>query len=229
MTQSVRTRAIPVLAYSTSDAASPGSCTLVFKYNGARSQASLTLQLSLLISGYDVDQLFTLQYDADNITTSSLGPATIPLPQTRLDAIARQGNPQIRTLFLNFKETCPLWCPPSAGLLSPTPGAYSVFSTLANLAKATSVNIVFDYNWLHRDYKSIFQRFVDQPETLTGYPNQFADRYRRADWTVFSPFSHTEGDQVLVETDEAPPSYVEPSQKRPRNGGSPYLQTAVDS
>ena len=198
MTRDTRKSGIAVLAYPQSGAASPVSLSLVFKCNESRAQATLCLQSSHAI----------LQYDADNILpgTVSLGPAAIPLPQARLDALARDGNPQIRTLSLKLKKTCPVWAP--SGPLTPCPG-------LANLARATAVHVVFDYNWLHRGQHASFTRLVERPEELSGFPvgrRYREQRYMQVDWRVFS---------ITNEDAELPPVYAESSKRARHISSSP--------
>lgn len=219
MTNNIRKHGFPVLAYSTLEPASPWLCSLLFKHSDKRKQATISLKSSISIHGFEDEQIFMFQYDADNLVpgTSSLGPATIPLPQTRLDEIARQAAPQMRTLSLSIKETCPIWCPPFSGPIAPKPGFDTPFHQLVKLAKATAVHILFDYNWLHKDHQPSFQRFISQEERLTGFPvgAYYAEHYRLADWTVFSPFDAA----------QAPPSYAECSNKRPRQGKSSILNS----
>ena len=210
----VRKGGIPALAYSTSDAASVSSCSLIIRHSEPHMQATISLQFSVPIHGFDDDQSFTLLYDADNLVpgTNSLGPATVSLPQARLDEISRQGNPKPRALSLTLKKPCPVRCPPSSGSVAPKHGFDSRFRQLVDLARATEVHILFDYNWLHRDYHAQFQRLINRPERLTGFRagNSHTTLYRQADWTVFSP--------VEEAVSEAPPSYTNASNKRSRQG-----------
>lgn len=222
MTLDIRKSGIPVLAYPDCDAA-PLSLSLMFRFNEVRATASLLLQSSLFVDGHDDKQTFVLQYDADNLKPgkSSLGPATIPLPQHRLNEVSREGNPQIRTLSLTLKKECPVWCSPLTTLATPKPDHEAAFHQLANLAKATRLHILFDYNWLHRDHHVIFQRLVDHPEQLAGFPvwRHYSKQYRREDWSIFN----TDNDNATTEDEapvgEGPPVYAE-SSKRPRHGQS---------
>jgi hypothetical protein len=63
----INKRGVPVLAYPASDVASQWSCSLVVKHSEARMQATISLQSSLPIHGFDSEQTFTLVYDADNL------------------------------------------------------------------------------------------------------------------------------------------------------------------
>lgn len=224
MTHNVRRGGIPVLAYTASDAASPVLLSLVFKCNESPAQATLSVQTTLPVYGVDDTQTITLQYDADNLASCSLGPATIPLPQLRLDEITRKGNPQIRTLSLNLKQACSVWHLPTSGPLAARAGFETLFDQLASLAKATKLHILFDYHWLHRETHAIFEHLVKHPEDLSAFPvdRNFAKKYTCADWSIFS----TPGDEHSYATseDEDPlPSYVEASTKRVRQGKYPLL------
>ncbi|KAJ4348968.1 hypothetical protein N0V95_005016 [Ascochyta clinopodiicola] len=219
-----RKRGIPALVYPASSSASPSPCSLLFKHSLERAQATLSLQFVLAISGYNEPQAITLPYDASNLLPSSLGPATIPLPQTRLDELARHGKPQIRTLSLRLKTPCRVWCPPGSGSLRPDRGAEDVMGQLTQVARATDVRVVFDFNWLRRQHHEIFAQLVEQPESLAAFATRRRDGSRCMDWTVFD-LGSAEVVQKVLETeseteDEAPPSYIE-SHKRSRHTESP--------
>jgi hypothetical protein len=229
----VRKNGVPVLAYPASDDATPWTCSLVVKHSEDPMQTTLTLQSSLHIHGFDDEQTFTLRYDADNLVPSktSLGLAAIPLPQGRLEPIIRHGNSQLRTLSLTLKTPCPIWYPHSVSNISPKTGFEASFHQLLKLARATEIQILFDFNWLRTDNHTRFQRLISHSATLTGLPvnGNLVRRFQQADWTVFRPVEQTvPGDngevpfieEVAVEhaEDEALPSYNEVSGKRCRPG-----------
>lgn len=222
MTHNVRKGGVPVLAYLASDTASPVSLSLVFKCNESPAQATLSLQSSLLVYGLKESQIITLQYDGDNLASCSLGPATIPLPQARLDQITRKGNPQIRTLSLTLKHACAVWHLPTSEPLAPRPGHETFFHQLSSLAKATKIHILFDYHWLHRETHAVFEQLVEHPEQLSAFPadRNFTRKYRRADWSVFDPpgEADTVDNDATTEDEEPLPSYAEARSKRSRHG-----------
>ncbi|RAQ99293.1 hypothetical protein DDE82_008397 [Stemphylium lycopersici] len=209
----VRKGGIPVLASLTPNAASQWSCSLVVKYlEAARPQATISLQSSVPVQGFDDNQIFTLLYDADNLVPGEtrLQSSPTPLSQDRLNEIARQGNAQLKTLCLSLKAPCPMWCPRSSGSIAPKHGFDALFHQFAELAGATQVYVLFDWNWLHKDHHARFQRLFTCPELLTGIPVDHISvgRYRQADWSVFGLADHV--------ASEAPPPYTFPSKKRRR-------------
>lgn len=210
----VRKRGIPVLAWSKSDPAAPWPCTLFVRYSDTRAQASLYLRFSIPIYGFSQDQTFTLIYDADNLVpgVNSIKPATTPLPQDQLDELARNGNPELHVLALVVKQTCPIRCPPSARSLSPKHGFEAPFHILRKIARATEIDVLLDYNWIHTDNRALLDKLIKHPEDLAGLPNddKYTKQHRRVDWTVFSP-----ADQ------EEPPSYASASHKRSRQSKFP--------
>ena len=212
----VRKSGIPVLASPASDAAPQWLCSLAVKYLETRTQATISLQCPVPIHGFDDEQTFTLLYNADNLVpgNTSLKPPPTCLPQDRQHEIARQGNAHLKTLSLTLKTPCPVWCPPSSGLITPKHGSSAVFSQFVELARATEVHILFDWNWLHKDHHARFDRLVRHPEQLTGIPvdHSSAKRYRVADGSGVGPV-----DDVAS---EAPPPYTSASKKRPRQGES---------
>lgn len=231
MTYDVRNSGIPVLAYSC-DSESPVSLSLFIKCNDRRAQMTLCLQSLHFLQGFDDRQTVILQYDADHMVpgTISLRPATIPLPQERLNSLARAGNPQIRTLSLKLRKRCPVWCMPSA-ILALRPGCEAPFLQLAELARATQVSILFDHNWLHRGLQASLKRLIEHPEALSGFPvgqRYREQRLRQVDWREFSAGetdTHA-GTSATIEEGELPPGYAEANRKRPRQG---KLVTSLNS
>jgi hypothetical protein len=199
----INKRGVPVLAYPTSDVASQWSCSLVVKHSETRMQATISLQSSLPIHGFDGEQTFTLVYDADNLVPGEtcLDHTSMSLTQAQQKEIARQGSPKLKTICLTLKKPCPVWCPLSSGIIAPKHGFDSPFHQLVKLARATEIRIIFDYNWLHRDKQVQFERIVSHPEELAGFTiDNYANRYRQADWTIFSPIEDV--------ASEPPPSYT---------------------
>lgn len=212
----VRKSGIPVLASLASDGASQWPCCLAVKYLEARMQATISLQYSLPIQGFDDKQTFTLLYNADNLVPDNTSVQYSPtsLPQNRLHEIARQGNAQLRMLCLTLKAPCPVWCPISSGPTMPKDGFSDAFAQFVKLASATQIHVLFDWNWLHKDHYTRFEHLIRHPEQFTGIPvdPSSARHFRLADWSVLGPV-----DDV---TSEAPPPYIEASKKRPRQGKS---------
>jgi len=207
----VRKGGIPALVYSTNNAASLLSCSLAIRLSEACMQATISLQLTVPLAGFDLEQRFTLFYDADNWVpgATALGPATLALPQARINEISRPGNPKLRTLSLVVKKPCPILCPPPESIV-PKQGLESRFRELVDLAKAIEVYVLFDYNWVHRDNYAILNRLISHSEAFTGFHSGQHAQAWLPNWTIFSPAEET--------TSEAPPSYTEASNKRSRQG-----------
>jgi hypothetical protein len=199
----------PVLAYLTSEPLSL-PFTLRIQHHEPRKQVTLMLRTRVSLHGAHDEQAFVAQYDADNLLPDT-GEATVHMPPTRLAKIVRNpSSTQITKLSLRLKHACPLWCPRIEALLpKPEPTHVEAFHELVQLAKATTVHIVFDYHWLSLDARVPFQRIIKGKETLTGFPvgDYYSRFYRPADWTVFGP-----------ELDSRAPNREEASNKRPRRG-----------
>ncbi|KAJ4993163.1 hypothetical protein SVAN01_01515 [Stagonosporopsis vannaccii] len=186
MSLDIRKSGIPVLGYAHCNAP-PTPSAMMFRFNERQATASILLQWPLLVVGHDAPQTFTAQYDADNVAAGALGPATLPLPQARLDGLAREGNPQMQTLTLTLSGPPPLWVPQDVGLRPrPQPGHEAAFGCVAALARATSLHVLFDFKWLHRDHHAVFHRLVAHPRQLRAYPvwRHYSKHHRREDWRV---------------------------------------------
>lgn len=180
----------PVLVYLTSEPLSL-SCSLRIQHRESRKQVTLMLRTCISLHGADSEQAFVAQYDADNLYDTPNMAANTHIPSARLDRIVR--NPrttQIKTISLRLKEPCPLWCPQLDILLpQPEPSHVELFNELVQLAKATTVRIVFDNNWLSLEQRIPIQRIVDGELELAGFPvaDYYSRYFKRRDWTVFAP------------------------------------------
>jgi hypothetical protein len=213
----VSKKGVPVLASAKVDGAAQSRCVLVAKYCENPLQISFYLQYTTFIDGFDDEQTFTLIYDADNLVhdATSLKTATVPLPHDQLTSIARAGNPQTRILSLTLAKPCTIRCPLSPATLASKGGFEAPFHRLVQLAKATEVDVLLDYNWVHADNREPLERFFKQPSIFTGFPSG-NDGYRYAEWIVFGTIEEESG---------PPPSYASAvntnaSQKRSRHGMS---------
>ncbi|KAG9189918.1 hypothetical protein G6011_06786 [Alternaria panax] len=213
----VSKKGIPVLASVRGDGAVQPCCVLVAKYCDEPLQISFFLKYTCFIDGFGDEQSFTLIYDADNLIhgATSLQSATTPLPHHQLTSIARAGNPQMRVLTLTLAKPCRIRCPPTPGIgtLTPKNGHEAAFHQLVKLAKATEINVLLDYNWIHADNREPLNRFFREPNAFAGFPDG-NDGYTYVDWAVFD---------TTEEQDAPPPSYAnavdtDASRKRSRHG-----------
>ena len=193
------------------------ACSLVIEHSEVDRRATISLIFSLPLDDPDDKQAFALLYDADNLMpgVTWLGDPTTRVSPPLMDAINRHGNIRIKMLSLALKTYCPVLCPRSLENLQPARGLKAAFDRFVDLAKATEVQILFDYNWVHRRHHARLERVVQHPEEFSGFRNGNNHTYsfELVDWTVFGP-----GEESV---DGAPPSYVEAaSNKRPRQGRS---------
>jgi hypothetical protein len=193
-------------------------CTLQVKYDESNLHATFSLQHAIHVHGFADAQSFILIYDADNLipATTTCKSATRSLARTELAHIARTQISKVQALSLNLNKPCTILCPDVPGSIAPKANHEVPFRQLVDLAKATEITILFDWNWLHPSRLSPFLNIVSQPETFSGFPIDVKNLKGRRleDWSVFSP---TE-DYVSNE----PPPYVEASHKRHRQ--SEYSQ-----
>ncbi|KAH6619961.1 hypothetical protein C7974DRAFT_426199 [Boeremia exigua] len=184
------------------------ACTMRIRHHEARRQVTLMLRIAALgvVAGADSGHAFVAQYDADNLDlpfhTSdgaaaghvaaravALDASVLDIPSARLAAIERNPNAScVAVLTLRLKQPCPLWHPPLLALVPAEPRA-SEYNQLVDLAKATTVQIILDRNWLSREHNAPFQWIVDGQEGLSGFPvaEFYSRHFARADWTDFGP------------------------------------------
>ncbi|KAJ4361271.1 hypothetical protein N0V95_002040 [Ascochyta clinopodiicola] len=160
-------------------------------------------------------QVFVLQYDADNLLsgTVSLGSGNKLLSRPQLDDLLRDKDNKhfdIKTLALSIERPCPLWCT-DAQSFSPNPGREPVLCQFVDLAKSTTIHIVFDYKHIRKEHQGRFRAFCKAARGLNGYPVEESLKkqgLRKASWEVFGP----------IDAVGAPPPYESSStRKRPRH------------
>ncbi len=142
---------------------SPCPCSLVFRCDNAN-LATLLLAARILTAHGATDSEFVLQYGGNTLAPNhvklSTGKACVQGPQ--LDKLSpAQGKAKkrldIKTLELSTKETSPLWCPASTPTFSPKPRCEALFQHLVDLAKATVIHAVFDFNQLDQALPQLVQ------------------------------------------------------------------------
>ncbi|KAH6625102.1 hypothetical protein C7974DRAFT_424829 [Boeremia exigua] len=217
-------KALAYPASTSSDPVSPCSCSLVFRCDAVSRQA--TVLLVARISTRCDTQVYALQYDANNLQcgTARLSSGhNLPQPQSH-DLLRDRSNKHldIKTLSFDLVQQCPLWCP-DAGAFGPAPNPELVHP-IFELAKATSINVVFDYKRLRKEHQGMFRAFSKAARGLRGYPCEelLTDQgLRKASLEVLSP----------VVTTGAPPPYDRSRQRQrlttPSPPKSPPLEPAV--
>lgn len=222
---------LKALAYSASNSSdeepvSPCLCSLVFRCDDAK-LATLLLVVRIPTAHGTTDSEFVLQCDGDNLMPTrvklSSGKGRLKRPQLdELPPVKGKGKKRldIKTLELSTKQPVPVWCPASTPAVSPRPGHEPALQRLVQLAKATTIHVVFDFNLLHQHYRGSFKAFSKAARGLAGYPvdaSLIERGLRKASWEVFAP----------TEVAGAPPAYEgSRPRKRARQGkwqGAPSL------
>jgi hypothetical protein len=162
-------RGISVLAY-TSDDPTLWPCTLFVRHCDT---PRTTLSLKFSIRGFDKEE-FLLIYHACNLVPgkAKLDSTIIPLPQDLRERISRpdNGNPQLQTLSLTLKETCPVYGLPSSGGIAPQSDLDPSLHQLVQFAGALQIHILFDYHHVHHDQLARFKCLTDDKTVWKGSP-----------------------------------------------------------
>jgi hypothetical protein len=174
-------------------------CSLTVKVNVACKQATIQLLFKLHLHGFDTAQHISLVYDADNFVPSETSLSKPDLPQSQISKIARDNGNEAISLRLVLKQPCTVLCPRSSKSITPKDGSDPDFQRVVNVAKATRLDIVFDYAWLHPTKYAQFHSLTGTSEWSRFPREDRANMLRETDWTVFSP-----GELVLPEN---PPTY----------------------
>ncbi|KZM21805.1 uncharacterized protein EKO05_0001776 [Ascochyta rabiei] len=206
---------VNALAYPASDLSNPVSpcqCSVIFRCDDASKQATVLLVLRL--PSICNTQVFVLQYDADSLLsgTVSLSSGNKLLPRPQLDDLLRDKvnkHFDIKTLALSIQKPCPLWCT-DAQSFSPNPKYEQAFRQFVDLARSTTIHIVFDYKHIRKEHQGGFRAFCKAAKGLVGYPVEESlkkQKLRKTSWEIFGP----------VDAVEAPPPYdTSSARKRPR-------------
>ncbi|KAF2444152.1 hypothetical protein P171DRAFT_485615 [Karstenula rhodostoma CBS 690.94] len=194
---------IPVLV-SVPHKPSPWLCFLVVRVDELRQQATAELQFTRKFAAFDGERRLSLVYDADNLASATLDHANAPPPPHLVEQIARHNGRDLRLLSLAAVKPCTVRWARQLGDIDHTRDER--FEPLADLARATTLHVLFDYAWLNPAKSAQFLSLVDASKQLVGFP---VDKglFTEADWAVFLP-----ADASL----EAPPTYRDASLKRSR-------------
>lgn len=103
---------VPVLAYFTHEPLSMMCCMRIFQKD--EKQLSIALHVPVNLQGAEAEQVFVVQYDADNQRNrhpAALNSAPVHIPSDQLEELARHTEPETTTTTLNLKQPAPVWCP----------------------------------------------------------------------------------------------------------------------
>jgi hypothetical protein len=191
MTNSRPKQSVPVLAYLPSQPLSTPCYMRIFQKDDK--QLSIALYVPVTLHGTTEEQIFVMQYDADNQRNRSpaaLDSAPVYIPKDRLAEFVRNTEFETTTLTLNLKQPAPIWCPLNQ-VMAPQaiPASAAAFAELVELAKATVVHLVFDYKWLTGTQQAAIQRLTKGKVSLDGCSlNKFFNKdWEVKDWTHFAP------------------------------------------
>jgi hypothetical protein len=211
--------AYPAPNLSDAEPVSPCLCYPVFRCDDTK--LATLLLVARAPTAHGTESQFVLQYDADRLIPHAvkLSSGNRHLTQSQLDEILPvkgKGNgknrPDIKTLDMSIKGASPLWCPASNPSFSPKPGCEPAFQALVDLAKATTVHVIFDYGHVPKKYRGMFKAFGKASSGLFGYPVEallVEQGLRKAGWEVFTP----------TEVAGPPPAYKgSRTRKRSRQG-----------
>ncbi|KAF3030376.1 hypothetical protein E8E12_000639 [Didymella heteroderae] len=193
---------VPALVYENPED-EPLLCKLLL--DSSREENSLTLFLVFdILDANSREAEISFQYDPDELApgTIKLTNAQISLPTSRLEALARQGQCNIRTLCLTPRTQCHVWWSKSLCSIRPASGQEPRLCQLGALARAKEVNIVFDYNALKSERLNRMQRLIANESLIGIGVHSTNPNYVRASLTIFDE----------EEASECPPIYTRSSE-----------------
>lgn len=207
------------LAFASSDLSGPISpclCSLMFRCDDAARQA--TLLLFVTVPSASDPHTLALQYDIDQLLagTARLSNGNSHVSQDEQTDLLRDrndGRPDIKTLAFALRQPAPLWrSGPAASARARGSEDNATFRAFVELAKATTLHIVFDYKYLHQAHRNMFKAFSKATRGFSGYPvDALLTRQKllKGSWDLLPP----------VDAVGAPPAYKS-SRKRLRQGKS---------
>ncbi|KAJ4344359.1 uncharacterized protein N0V89_012099 [Didymosphaeria variabile] len=210
---------IPALASCVSNT-TQASCagSLIVRVNECSKQATIELEFGLPVHGFETDQRITFVYDGNNFASGAIPVKGIHVSPENVEQITQISRSPTehkpRSMQLTLTEPCVVLSP--SGSISPKQGHELRFQQVATLARATKLDIVFDFLWLHRDKDAQF-RYLIANASLTGFAHKNADTVEH-DWTIFGV------DEAVLP--EVPPPYDFTSQKRSRHSSPGSPQTS---
>jgi hypothetical protein len=203
MPQNLKRKGVPVLAYLPgSMAKTPLSCSFNVKFCQDSMRATISLRFTFFVDGLDVEQVFTLIYDADNLVpdeTSLSDGANVSIPLQRLHATSKQGKPQWKTLSLFLKKPCGINGPSYTPIL-PHKSRPTFDNRFVQFTQATEADVTIDFHAFHHP----------NDHTLVGIISHLR-RYTGGQTAAFQHLQPTIGLEFRCAGEDPPPSYVDAS------------------
>ena len=200
-------KGIPVVAYVSLDKQVAPPCNLFIHHAPDEKELTFRLQFQL-----DEDQSYGLLYHADNLDRqTALLKMSMRLPDIAVAQLARTNShsSDMKTLFLSLKQTCAIQCELDQVVAPPRPEKEQSYRAFLDLAKATTVNISFDYKWM-KDCVSL-SHVINELPRLNGC--RVNEKYLRiVDRTTLAV---VDIEPPLVQGDQPPPYSATPPRKDP--------------
>lgn len=211
-------RGIPVVAYESLNKQVAPPCNLFIRY--APDEKELTFRLQFEFEG---DQSYGLLYHADNLgRQTALLKAKMRLPDSATAQLARNKShsPDVKHLFLSLKQTCAIQCGRNQAITVPKPENEQSYRAFLDLARATTVNILFDYKWM-ADCVSL-SHVLNELAELHGFPVN-EKQVQIVEWASLA----LEDTVPCLVSEDQPPAYcATPPCKNP---AAPHIQPGLFS
>jgi hypothetical protein len=220
-------KGVPVLAYLFD---CPLPCSFKLKYSEDLMQATISLRFSISVDGFDDNQNFTLIYNADNLvadrTTLCHNVDTAISTEQQL-SISRQGQPLLKTLSLALKDPCSVQCSPRCANKAPHKSTCPTYHCFVQLARATEVKIIIDYNQYRVPKQDVLNRIIGSLGQFTAC--SFTDTRDQVQQTVRAAFGHAASENLAASHDlpvseNPPPPYIDVSNAHPTQGATKRLR-----
>jgi hypothetical protein len=193
----------PVLVYlpprASRETVYPLEGEMVVIYQRQENALTIFLRFNAQNSGPCQSGILGFQYNANKIT-AKLQRTDISLSHKQQKQVIRQNNADLKTLLLSSKEPCLVSC--SQSLNNTTLRSYAYLGKLATLARAETVNVVFNFRTFQCLRKEAIERLTSliHGEPMVGVcVNSNNNKYRLVDLTQLSV--------VEEEIPQNPPSY----------------------
>ncbi|KAL6167887.1 hypothetical protein ACJQWK_07284 [Exserohilum turcicum] len=210
---------IPALA-RTGESASYFLCNFVFKHKARNSRASICLQPWLLVEqDAQVRPSTIMQYDPANLSHVSYSRTSADWTNPIWLRKITRGRANPHVLSLQLIHPAIVWIHDG----KPMQPSCNAPGCLAELAKATKIDVLIDDNFLHPDWKALFLRFVAHTAEFDSFGVEYNRTHTQADWRFFAPIEIEGGKEDRYCDDAAPPPYADnqASKKRPAQAISP--------
>jgi hypothetical protein len=172
---------VPAYVHLENDAGNRVQCKIVFKKKNDQTRrlknASILLKFSDPSNQEVDDEAIALMYDANSLASGRQQGNKTPLQPEECAILERRSSSLVKCLTLTTKQWCKVLYHRSYDNSGELKQALNDrYSKIIQFVESSTVCVLFDYHWVHKNEQEAFTEFCLNPELYAAYPVNLSSR-----------------------------------------------------